>query len=35
MFQVESVRIEQSKLGGRAALLGGIALAMKGGYANV
>ena len=35
MFPGESVRIEQSKLGGRAALLGGIALAMKGGYANV
>ena len=35
MFPADSVRIEQSKLGGKAALLGGIALAMKGGYANV
>jgi glucokinase len=35
MFPSEMVRIEQSKLGGKAALLGGIALAMKGGYANV
>jgi len=35
MFPADSVRIEQSKLGGKAALLGGIALAMKGGFKNV
>lgn len=35
MFPAETVRIEQSRLGGRAALLGGIALAMKGGFENV
>ncbi len=35
MFPAETVRIETSKLGGKAALLGGIALAMKGGFANV
>lgn len=35
MFPAESVRIEQSMLGGKAALYGGIALAMKGGYRHV
>ncbi len=35
MFPADSVRIEQSKLGGKAALLGCIALAMKGGYEHV
>ena len=35
MFPAESVRIERSMLGGKAALYGGVALAMKGGHANV
>ena len=35
MLPPESVRIEPSILGGKAALLGGVALAMMGGHRNV